>query len=187
MKDWQAYYKELTILVGGSKPVRKPTIAQLNRFERESGFRLPESYRQYIVAFGPGRLFHDWDIAAPGYSDFPTKRDLARLNSDYRPGARSLESGLLPESEVPRLARCFYFCSKYKDLFGWDPEEVCDEVKHEYAVYRLTECHRVLRVADSFAGFIEAASNEIRNSNWDDEELGTRWAFEPATVAEKKS
>jgi hypothetical protein len=86
-----------------------------------------------------------------------------------------------PAEHRDRVLRLRYFCSKYKDAFGWDPAEVCDPEGHEYAVYHIIEDGRVVRVADSFRGFVEdAALDMLTLPDWDEEELGTPLRFRPA-------
>jgi hypothetical protein len=131
------------------------------------------------LVFGPGRLFTDWDIAAPGCGaaslwDLHRIHDLMRRKEEW-----CLD--LLPEAEHGRIRRCRYFGRMYKDAFGWDPVEVCDPSAPEYAIYRITADDQVVRVAGSFRGFVEAAAQEILScSGWDDARLGPRLSFEPA-------
>jgi hypothetical protein len=181
IRDWRAFYDSLVIRPMHGETVPRPTVSQLDRFEAETGFRLPRSYREYILVFGPGRLFSDWDIAAPGYAA-SWLWDLRALDEMMRPEERWIDRH--PEAERDRVRRCRYFCRKYKDAFGWDPAEVCDADAHEYAVYRIIEDGRVVRVAGSFRGFVEEAALEILTlPGWDEAELGPRLLFEPAARA----
>ena len=178
IRDWRIWYDSLVIDPMYGEPVSKPTVTQLDQFEQETGFRLPRSYREYIEVFGPGRLFADWDIAAPGYGP-SWFFDLHGMQANMVPEERWIRR--YPEEHRDRVLRCRYFCSKYKDAFGWDPAEVCDPEAHEYAVYRIVEDKRVIRVADSFRGFVEdAALDRLTYPGWDEEELGPRLLFEPA-------
>jgi hypothetical protein len=179
IQDWREFYDSLVIKPMYGEPVPKPTITQLDQFEAETGFRLPKGYREYILVFGPGKLFSDWDVAAPGYGA-PWFWDLHAMQKNMRPDERWIHRH--PEEHRERVRRCRYFCSKYKDAVGWDPAEVCDPDTAEYAVYRIIEDGRVVRVADSFRGFVEDAALDILTCpGWDEEELGPRLLFEPAT------
>lgn len=178
IRDWREFHDSLVIEPTYGEPGPKPTVAQLDQFEAESGFRLPQSYREYILVFGPGKLFSDWYVAAPGYGA-SWRWDLQTLHENRRPQESWIDH--YPQEHWDRLRRCRYFCAKYKDTFGWDPAEVVDPAANEYAVYRLTEDGRVLRVADSFRGFVEEAALDILTMpDWDEEELGPRLLFEPA-------
>ena len=37
----------------------------MDRYEAATGFRLPESYRQFVLAFGPGELGQVFTISTP--------------------------------------------------------------------------------------------------------------------------
>lgn len=178
IRSWHELYDSFVIEPTYGEAARKPTAAQLDQFEADTGFRLPRSYREYILVFGPGRLFSDWYIAAPGYGD-SWRWDLRTMHENVRPQEHWID--YYPAAEHDRVRRCRYFCAKYKDAFGWDPAEVCDPEAPEYAVYRLVEGGQVVRVADSFRGFMEDAMLEILTApGWDEEELGPRLLFEPA-------
>jgi hypothetical protein len=179
IRDWGEFYGSPIIEPMYGESVPKPTVAQLDQFEAETGFRLPRSYREYILVFGPGRLVTDWDIAAPGYGA-SWFWDLHTMYENMRPEERWISRH--PKEHRDRLRRLRYFCSKYKDAFGWDPAEVCDPAAPEYAVYRTIEDGRVVRVSDSFRGFVEdAVLDMLTLPGWDEEELGPRLLFEPAT------
>jgi hypothetical protein len=179
--DWRVFYNSLAILPVIGEPAPKPTVAQLDQFEAETGFRLPRGYREYILVFGPGRLFTDWDIAAPGCgAEFLWDLDKIHEIMRRREGWEGWLD-LFPEAEHERIRRCRYFGRKYKDFFGWDPVEVSDPSAPEYAIYRITEDDQVVHVANSFRGFVEAAAQEILwCPGWDEARLGPRMSFEPA-------
>jgi hypothetical protein len=181
--DWKTFHESLVIETpyapyGEPVPI-KPSVAQLDDFEKRTGFLLPRGYREYILEFGPGKLFSDWDIAAPGYRRLAKSWDLERMHSDIKPEGLLLEHS--PEIHHDRMRRCFYFCRKYKDFYGWDPTEVCDSAAHEYAIYRVMEDGSVVRAGGSFREFVEGAADQILSEpDWDEEELGPRMTFEPA-------
>jgi hypothetical protein len=164
---------------GWGPTLPKPTVDNLDLFEAETGFRLPRSYREYILVFGPGKLLTDWDIAAPGYGE--SLWDLSVMHENMRPDEQWI--GHHPVEHHDRIRRCRYFCSKYKDTFGWDPAEVCDHSAQEYAIYCILADGRVERVVDSFRAFVEeAALSMLTLPGWDEEELGTPLMFERATM-----
>src|SRR5262249_13244539 len=140
------------------------------------------SYHEYILVFGPGELFADWKIAAPGYAGLADRWDLMQFHAAIQPDGSLLER--YPEAEHDRIARTLCFCCKYKDAFGWDPTDVCDPAGHEYAIYHLTADWQVVRVAESFRRFVEMAAQRMlsyTDAEWDEDECGPRLAFSPAT------
>lgn len=60
---------------------------QLDTYERESGFRLPASYRAFCRVFGPGTLDDWYDFAVPGCEvKDPRRLELTMMNTDRRAG-----------------------------------------------------------------------------------------------------
>jgi hypothetical protein len=90
--DWRSFYHTLAIVPGYGEPVPKPTEAHLDQFEGQSGLRLPRSYRDYIIIFGPGELFADWKIAAPGYAGLADRWDLLQFHAAIQPDGSLLHA-----------------------------------------------------------------------------------------------
>jgi hypothetical protein len=111
----------------GGVVVLKPRLEDLDRFERESGFKLPDSYREFVLTFGPGCFDPGFYFYSPG---FPSDRrvDLAAVNHSFK----SQKSEGLYQS-------FFRFCNRddFHGSWGWDPEDVTDPDTHEYGVYLL--------------------------------------------------
>ena len=164
ISDWQAFYDALLIEPECRAPtVPKPVVVQLDDFEAEVGFRLPQSYRDYIAVFGPGKLLTDWDIAAPGYGR-GWSYDLSSMNASIREPDAGEEQ--------------YYFCIAYKDCYCWNLNEVTDSDANEYAIYLGTE-----RIASTFREFVEGiALSMLTLPDWDEEELGSPMRFELATI-----
>src|SRR5262249_25700279 len=144
----------------------------LDLYVTQTRFALPRSYREYILQFGPGRLLTDWDIAAPGCTEMNEKWDLTWLHENIRREEDELR--YWPDTAHGRLRRCLFFCSKYKDIYGWDPAEVCDSEAHECAIYRFCEDHTVVLAGKTFREFVEGAADAILSEDWDEEECGPR-------------
>jgi hypothetical protein len=184
IQDWQAFYDSLAIVQTYGEPVPKPTVAQLDQFEAEVGFRLPQSYRSYITVFGPGELLGQrWKIAAPGYQAIAEWWDLARFHQVYNPSIWLPNH--FPVSRHDCIRRCFYFGFQEQDAFGWDLGEVTDAATSEYAVYHMTADMEVLRVADSFRRFVEWTVERMGDDpdeEWDEEEYGPQMSFRPAPL-----
>ena len=168
IRNWREFYDALNIEPEGwEETVPKPTVEQLDRFEAETGFRLPQSYREYILVFGPGKLLTDWAIAAPGYGG-SWFYDLQAMQEHLRYRGQQHQY--------------WYFCLAYKDRYYWDPAEVTDHDRHECAVYRIPEGGPVVRVSDTFRGFVEdTVLHMLTYPNWDEQELGSPMRFELAT------
>jgi hypothetical protein len=153
---WQRLYDSLEIhgLPAGSriKALPRPSDEDLDRYERESGFRLPLSYRAFIKVFGPGELGGDFRLRAPGYPDDPYA-DLGRTNAEIRAGFTETFLSFFDDPE--RVSRMVFFCAPGGgDWIGWDPEDVRDAELREYGIYEIGD-EEMEKVADSFPQFIE--------------------------------
>ena len=141
---WQELFDSLEIVVPpGYEPLPKPRIEDLDAYEARTGFRLPDSYRQFCLVFGPGALDGALDIRTPGFPD----DDLSTLN-DRRISAERSRRYDNPQ----RAARMILFGSAVTaDVFGWDPGEVTDAGRNEYAIYmRRRDEPEIERLASTF-------------------------------------
>ena len=143
--------------------VRKPTTEDLDRFEAETNFKLPDDYREYAVTFGPGTLGRgEWKVRTPG---FPRDEyhDLARFVERWRNcwlGVPDEDLARIFGVEPAKFRRMVPFCEKEncRGCFAWDPEEVTDAGRHEYGYYFLSGDSRDIpwpRVASSFREFVQ--------------------------------
>jgi hypothetical protein len=163
----------------------------LDGYEARTGLKLPESYREFVLRFGPGELASTFQIAAPGYARYDVKVDLDRLTPWFR-----RVSGLDTRSDAElantyddpaRARRVVLFCTTFGgDYYGWDPQDVNDPAAPEYAVYILARHDtRVRKVADSFRAFIEdyclgdGYPREIGEDGWNEDDLGPRMVYAP--------
>jgi hypothetical protein len=172
--------------------VPKPGTSALDAYEAATGFRLPESYSQFVLAFGPGELGGLFMIAAPGYPDHPDEDiDLGRMSRGFRKRAgfeRRSDEDLAGWHDDPRRARRLVLFAKDigPDYYGWDPEDVRDTEAHEYGIYALMHSDpRVLNIAGSFREFIEEYClgdgwvSEVGHEQ-DEEDPWPRMEFSPA-------
>ena len=79
-------YKSLTLdPANGTNFAKKPTDVEIEAFERQQGFRLHESYKQYIRVFGPGEIFHHLMVSSPGCPELGCEWDLALCHNSLGP------------------------------------------------------------------------------------------------------
>jgi hypothetical protein len=158
MGTWDSLLSQIEVRKWGDNYVSTPGPASLDEYEAATGSRLPESYRQFILRFGPGELAEKFTIAAPGYSEHRSSQriDLAVMNRRFQ----DLPDDFFASGwDDPRQARrLILFCERTggADYCGWDPEDVRDPAAPEYGIYALWHGdRRVMNVAGSFHEFIE--------------------------------
>jgi SMI1 / KNR4 family (SUKH-1) len=153
--DWDTLLSRLKV---DREPnaVALPKARALDDYEKATGFTLPEGYRRFALALGPGDVGGDhFRIAVPGYPKNRDTVDLARMNQRYR-GLADAPEGAAKYDDPGRVRRLVAFChTGGGDYYGWDPEDVRDAAAHEYGVY-LVPRHgkRVEQVAGSFLDFL---------------------------------
>jgi hypothetical protein len=156
MIDWNLIKEKVFIPEG--RPLRLfPITPDLDRYEAESGFALPRSFREFAMTFGAGQIEPgEWRLAVPGIPDYFAERytdpsTLTRWFMDGRVGS------LANEYDDPvRALRLVLFCTNEShDFFGWDPLDVIDPEAHEYGIYMLGRYDtRVMRLATRFQRFV---------------------------------
>jgi hypothetical protein len=142
--------------------VRRPTPADLDRYEAEAGFKLPDDYRSYALTFGPGELGRcEFCFSTPG---FPKAGDLD-LAEKNRIWLKLAVAGCPDKNLAERFGdawrarRLIHFCevSGIGDRFAWDPMDVTDAETHEYGIYALpvdSTGWKNMRVARTFREFV---------------------------------
>jgi SMI1 / KNR4 family (SUKH-1) len=142
--------------------VKRPTPEDLDGFEAEFGFRLPDDYRDYALTFGPGELGrHEFGFCTPGFPR-ANRLDLAKTNREWHDDtlARSDDKTLTRRFGDAGRARRFVlfgYTAGIGDRFAWDPAGVTDAERHEYGIYIIPEggnASSVVRVAASFREFV---------------------------------
>lgn len=180
--NWDSFLRSLTIGSRYGEPVDKPSIDQLNRFEADLRIKLPKSYREFILVFGPGEFSASLEIAAPGYPNLSSPTlDLATANERYRytPG----QSQLFPESDRAVINRLLFFgLMDGKYPLGWDVQDVCHIGEAEYSIFRVG-LTAIEKTATSFYQLIIETCDRLfaPNPDWDEEELGPKRVFHPAS------
>jgi hypothetical protein len=160
------------------KPLPKPTDETLDRFEQESGFRLPLSYRAFVKVFGPGALGCEYQIAVPDYTNNEGGLGLRELNRDLK---EDIDEGFLElYSTGEQVLRLVLFCEAYRAWIGWDPAEMSDAQRREYGIYAWGGRDGTLtKLADSFPQFVEEVCLGPGPPNWDHARFGKRRRFDP--------
>jgi SMI1 / KNR4 family (SUKH-1) len=143
--------------------VKKPKVEDLDQFERENGFKLPDDYREYALTFGPGAIgSREWFFATPG---FPGKgNDLEDLATSRESWRKCRCDGVKDEAlskqfgmDADRVRRLVPFCNQRLEGegFAWDTSDVTDPDRHEYGIYHHTDCYSpIKRVASTFREFV---------------------------------
>jgi hypothetical protein len=183
--DWHGFYASLVIVPGYGHLVPKPTEAQLDQFEAETGLPLPQSYRNFIKVFGPGEFPCVLLVAAPGYAQLNCRADLLSANRSYGYTPEQIADSGLPTDQRDRLLRPFYFgLERGREWLAWDPQDVRDPSAHEYGIYRVDFRQDVVElVATSFRQLVEDICEQIfaPDPDYDEESMGPQRAFQPAT------
>lgn len=182
ISDWVAFYGNVTKCQDYGEVVALPTTSQIDSFEKSTGFVLPKGYRDFILVFGPGDFASSLKIAAPGYGHtLDPDHDLERINRSFRFSDEQLNR--LPDYMPALLKRCCCFgVIDGRDWVAWDLEDICASGGSEYAIYKITS-GGATRVANSFKQLIEDVCDHLctPSSHWDEEEMGPRLQFHPAT------
>ena len=128
-------------------PAATATPVDVARCETEFGFRLPDSYADFVLRFSGGTLGDNFRINAPN--------ELYQNLTKYRESVNSPPYRSIHAKHLPQLERLVPFCDTfYGDNYCWDTAET-DASTGEYAVYYV-ERHKQKpkRIASSFAEFV---------------------------------
>jgi SMI1 / KNR4 family (SUKH-1) len=152
-RDWQALLKRLEVntRMGELAPV---TAEAIETFEEKRGVKLPRSYRAFCEDFGAGEFGERFKIAAPGYQGDGTGPSFYSLEHLDKAAHEGLEYEVYsPDPEQHK--RGVFFChDTVRSFHFFDPEEVTDRRRREYAVYTLFVDFKVRRTADDFGQFV---------------------------------
>jgi hypothetical protein len=149
-REWKKLLATLKVdtRLGEISPVA-PEV--LDDFERQRKLRLPRGYRTYCEVFEAGELSEQFKIAVPGYKGPGKPYALEYLEKMAHTGLDHEEYSPNPEQHD----RSLFFCI---DILGsyhfFDPAEVTDTRRNEYAVYTLYSDFSVKRMAENFWLFV---------------------------------
>jgi uncharacterized protein (TIGR02996 family) len=124
-----------------------------DRYEEDTGFRLPISYRAYLGVFGLGDMgaaVYTLGIRAPNY-----ELDLAEENRKFKEIMTEVRGGEPDETDRLIDRSTLFAIENAEHRFLWDPTEPTDAHTHEYPIYCLARgADGVVREADSMMEFI---------------------------------
>lgn len=120
MGVWDDLKKRLVVRYASEGEVKTPSLEDLDRFEQESGFRLPDDYREFATSLGPGTYGPGWQVETPGF---------AKAEGSY--------AGIQGLRHIDPLFVAFCGKEDFHGWFAWDPRDVIDPVAHDYGVYLL--------------------------------------------------
>jgi hypothetical protein len=150
-EGWAEFLKSLRV-EGKLHPC---SSADLDAYERETGFKLPASYRTFCQVFGPGGVGDWFEIAVPGFTGSSKDKwnwDLSAANEFYHKGFEREEASPDPE----QFKRSIIFARDCTAaVFFWDPKELTVRKKHEYGIYAMWRDTSLERVCDTFADFVK--------------------------------
>jgi len=151
----------------GGKFTSPPGVQALDEFEERSGLKLPESYRQFVLLFGPCRVGHVENVACPGYPEEGSPIDLRARDEELH--AMYFEN--VPEADLrdqyedlDHFRRLVNFAKFEERDWVWDPDDVTDAEAHEYGIYLVGRIRGLGRVARSFRQFVRLKLREFKDS-----------------------
>lgn len=155
---WRERLQQIQVVVNFD-PVPLPTEAALDAYEQDTGTRLPQSFREFLLKFGPGELADEYQIVSPGYEDYSDAVDLATLNrrfQGYTSMTQRTDESLAEEfGDAARARRLVLFASTFGgDRYGWDPDDVRDPAEPEYGIYLVPHPGPIKEVATSFVEWV---------------------------------
>lgn len=150
---WKTLLAKFEIRRGSVSPVQQ---SELKRYEKKTGFRLPQSYQGYCQVFGPGYLTMPsyYCICVPNAEAEEFNLDV--LNTNNKPMVERPDSPVIRYvSDMEQLRRAVFFATDIgTSRFFWDPNDVGNEKDHEYGIYVLYRNYKVERLATTFWSFI---------------------------------
>jgi hypothetical protein len=143
MGVWDDLKKRIAVRYTSDGKHRKPKPKDLDRYEKESGFKLPDDYREFVLTFGPGTFGRGWEFSSPGFPKVDSDVDLAYMNRRFQ------------EQNTPLHQDHVRFCGKedFHGWWAWNPKDVTNPERHEYGIYLLLDDPPV-KVASTFREFV---------------------------------
>lgn len=137
---------------GDAVPLLKSTTHDLDRFEDESGVKLPHSYREFAQRFGAGELAGYYRLSVP--VAVANKYNLSQFNAETHGAPEDAMWEYSAPAEV--ISRIIFFADTIGgESYAWDPKEIRDTATNEYAIYHFPRAWKYREVAGSFNDFLE--------------------------------
>ncbi len=190
--EWQQIHDKFNIILRAHRTyVEKPQESWLDAYEEEMGFKLPQSYRDFILVWGPGEFGTCVRIASPGYAGQGHTVDLPEMHAGFdRIRRSSVTSGdKCAESELAQRLVAFGDDGFGGNSYCWDPQDVRNAETNEYAIYavHLNWPDSLDVEATSFREFIMQRAidppNPIDEDDADEDSDGDCRFFNPASPA----
>lgn len=136
-----------------------PTYAsgELQRYEREIGFALPQSYKNFCCAFGPGELVSpfSYEISAPGPENWASPYSIRSMHQSCREYSERCFHSFKDPLDGERLQNAHFFS---KDIsayyYFWNTAELTCKSTNEYAIYVIKRTCKIFRLCDTFSEFV---------------------------------
>lgn len=169
-------------------PISYPRYAknEIERYEKEIGFSLPNSYKDFCSTFGPGELVPSlqYSIAAPGLETLESFFEIRHLNGFVKGNMPKVDEYPGPPdlSGHAQLSRAIFFGSDISlHYYFWDPEEITSKADQEYAIYVVQRSYSIVRLADTFFEFVSRVCLAT-GAIGDAPDIERRRLFTPANV-----
>ena len=150
ISKWQSLLE--TIEVTGE--LCPTSVADLDKFEQNTGFKLPASYRDYSVVFGPGVLVRPfrYRIAVPGKPDRAELNELKKFNQYVRESNYEYKE-YCPDPD--QFQRAWFFGTDLAtSWYFWDPQAVTDPKANECKIFVMHREWNIELLAASFWEFV---------------------------------
>jgi hypothetical protein len=180
----EGYWKDLQGRLQISGVIKPVSDNDLDKYERKRELRLPVSYKYYCHVFGAGVLARWFFITVPNYlGKFKKRFDLDSLNLVKD----SLEWQTY-SNNPEQFSRALIFAEdEATALYFWDPDELTDTEKNEYAIYALFRDWTTKRLANTFDEFIDVCLGRHQIKIYQDEIYMEFRAAIPKKGGSKKS
>jgi hypothetical protein len=152
---WEELYQRISQKAPLGPSIQSVIENAFPQAESMLAFRFPESFRQYALTFGPGRLAEYFEVAVPGDPEWGSMDEIIEMNKASNKHAPRSYLEEIHHSDFDRIRRMIYFAETIEgDTIGWDPEEVTEKPAVEYRIYFVPRIGPPTPLVDSFTAFV---------------------------------
>jgi len=146
---WKELYNELKI-ESSKTNIPKTTSAMLDKLEESIHRKLPKSYREFMIIFGPGELAEYFRIYGPG-----KKGGQADLIAFIEMNREIANVQIETYGEEDFIKRMIPFSDTIGgDVIAWDPS-TSNEDNDDYAIFMLpNDRNSIIKLSPDFEAFI---------------------------------